>query len=79
MKILLGLVLLVLVVLIVRMMITSRRRAVVDQHEGTEVIGPHIPLSGSGQVSRAMRAADFTHVRRDDETPEPGSGPMLRP
>ncbi|GAA0238887.1 hypothetical protein [Cryptosporangium japonicum] len=79
MKILLGLALLILAAVAVRWLITARRQNVGPEHDGPEVFGPRIPLRPSGQVFRALRANDYTGVRRADEEPEPGSGPMLRP
>ncbi|MFG1927721.1 hypothetical protein [Cryptosporangium sp. NPDC048952] len=80
MKILLGIALLILAALAVRWLITARRQNVVaEAHAETEVLGPHLPLRSSGQVSRALRANGYTEVRRPDQEPEPGSGPMLRP
>ncbi|WP_035859127.1 hypothetical protein [Cryptosporangium arvum] len=79
MKILLGLALVILAALAVRWLITARRQNVLPEHDRDEILGPHLPLRPSGQVSRALRANGYTEVRRADEEPEPGSGPMLRP
>jgi hypothetical protein len=79
MRILLGLAFLVLAALAVRWLITARRQNVVEHHDDPEVYGSHIPFRASGQVKRALRAAEHTRVRDPQQPPEPGTGPTLRP